>query len=177
MSKIHNNDFHLKMTGLSNFKFKITEHDVTEGQPWEGISGIQCEGDGCTITVRAGRKKSGVTADWFKEMIGNGSAMGCDTYDKLPGGLNFAFRGTMSFDHGGKSYIGKDIVIAQGSNARSRNNWWIGGENISEIIQVPAALLGVVSQTFDQGKMLKAKVIFTTSIGDHSTMSMGIIGL
>ncbi len=181
MSKEHDNNFELKMVGLSNFKFTVgntknTDYSITDGQPWGGVS-TTSNNDNATITVKAGRKKSTDVAIWFKDTIENGSAIGCQTIDKLPTKLNFACKGTMSFSHGGSSYIGENIIIAQGSTAGSRNNWWIGGPNMTTINDFPAGILSIIGQNFSQGKLLKAKITFTVFVGNVSSMSMNIISI
>lgn len=181
MSKEHDNKFTLKMVGLSDFKFTVgdtknVDYNITKGQPWSGVTTITKD-DSAIITVKAGRKKSSDVAKWFKEATGNGSAIGCQTIDKLPSKLNFACKGTMSFTHGGKSYSGVDIIIAQGSTAALRNNWWIGGPNMTTINDFPAGILSIIGQNFNQGNLLKAKVTFTVFAGDVSSMSMNIISI
>ncbi|CAL2092180.1 conserved hypothetical protein [Tenacibaculum sp. 190524A05c] len=181
MSKEHDNNFELKMVGLSNFSFTVgnsnkTDYAITEGQPWGGVT-TKTNKVGAIITVKAGRKKSSKVAEWFTDAIGNGSAIGCQTIDKLPTKLNFACKGTMSFTHGGKLYTGEDIIIAQGSTAAARNNWWIGGPNMTTINDFPAGVLSIIGQNFSQGKLLKAKVTFTVFAGNVSSMSMNIISI
>ncbi|WP_445710114.1 hypothetical protein [Flavobacterium sp.] len=176
MAKEHDNKFELKMVGLSDFNFTVTDYHITDGQPWDGITTSSNKKE-AIITVKAGRKGSEPTAKWFKTAIGNGSAIGCQTIDKLPTELNFAFKGTMSFSHGKDLFVGKDIVLAQGSTAGSRNNWWIGGPNMSTMADLPAGILSIIAQTFSQGKLLKAKVTFTVAIGDVSSMAMSIISI
>ncbi len=177
MATIRDNEFSFLMTGLSNFKFEIQDYCITDGQPWEGIDKIECGDTQCTINVRAGRKGSDKVSNWFKDKIKGGSAIGCDTYDSLPGSLNFAFIGKMSFTHGGKKYSGENIVIAQGHNARSRNNWWIGGKEMAEITKIEVVQVAAIAQTFKQDKILPCKVFFATSIGHVSSMNMGLVGL
>ena len=180
MATIRTNRFELKMAGLSNLKFELQtdkSYCITEGQPWEGISKIECSSDGCTLFVEAGRKKSKQVADWFIKTIESGSAIGCDSYDTLPDELNFAFIGTMSFDHRGNTYTGKDIVIAQGSRVWSRNNWWIGGPNMSTFAIVGPGITGIAGQNFTGKLKIPAKVTFTTSIGEAYTVKVGVIGI
>lgn len=176
-STIRTNEFTLVMPGLSNLKFEIQSYSISSGQPWEGISKIECNKEGCTMFVMAGRHGTSATANWFADAIESGSAIGCDTYDTMPGELNFAFKGTLSFDHGGKTYNGNDVVIAQGSNARSRNNWWIGGPKMSIFTVIPP-FVAAVGQTFNvHGSIIPAKVTFSTSITNVSSMQVGVIGL
>ncbi|PKH52532.1 hypothetical protein CXF68_18320 [Tenacibaculum sp. Bg11-29] len=176
MSTLHDNNFDLKMIGLSDFNFTVTDYFITKEQPWDGIS-TSSNQKGAMITAKAGRKGSKETADWFKKNIINGSAIGCQTIDKLPSKLNFAFKGTMSFSHNGNSYIGKDIVIGQGHTAAFRNNWWIGGTNMSTLTDLPVGILSIIAQNFNQGKFLKAKVTFTISVGDVSSMGLNTISI
>jgi hypothetical protein len=176
MAKEHDNEFKLTMVGLSNFNFTVTDHYITGGQPWGGVTSSSNNTE-AIITVTAGRKGSKDAAEWFKNAIGAGSAIGCQTIDKLPSKLNFAFKGTMEFSHGGALFVGKDIVIAQGSTAAFRNNWWIGGPNMTTIADLPVGILSIISQMFSQGKLLKAKVTFTTTLVDVASMSMNMISI
>lgn len=178
MSKMHDNDFRLNMVGMTNFSFTSSPSDyhVTTGQRWGGITS-RSDKKGAVITVKAGRDSDGTpgaaTADWFINAIGQGSAIGCQTTSKLPGGLNFAFKGTMTFDHGGRSYQGKDIVIAQGHTAGLRNNWWLGGPRAMPLIDLPIGILSVLYQSFGALK----DVSFMVAAGDVSSMSMGIVSI
>jgi 1-phosphatidylinositol phosphodiesterase len=175
------NEFTFNMVGLSNMKFDITDHSITANQAgtWHGITKIDCGDKGCTLTVKAGRKASKDVAEWFKAQIKPGSAIGCASYDTLPGELNFAFTGTMSFDHKGRHYVGEKIVLAQGHSGRSRNNWWIGGPNLSQITNVPIVHLAAAAQTFYYTNIisLPAKVTFVTFLEQVSSMNMGVIDL
>jgi hypothetical protein len=174
MTKIHDNDFDLGMVGLTKFSFVVSEHSITSGQPWDGVtSRLDKTGTGATITVKAGRKKSKNTAAWFANQIRGGSAIGCQTIDKLPHELNFACKGKMTFTHGGKDYEGVDVVIAQGSTGFSRNNWWLGGPKMTTVVDLPIGILSIVEQTFTT-RVLPAKVLFTVAAGDVLSMSMGI---
>lgn len=171
------NEFTFKMAGISKLAFDMKEHSITEGQPWKGITGYGCNQERCTLTVKAGRKASKEVADWFKKNIGGGSAMGCGSFDKLPQQLNFAFKGTLSFSHQGVVYSGQDVVLAQGHNARSRNNWWVGGANMSQLINWPIPHIGIASQTFTHSGVVPAKVFFSTMLEQISSVDMGFVGL
>jgi len=147
---ISTNDFELKMAGLSDFSFDVSEHSITHRQPWDGVT---CDSDktGATITVRAGRKASKAVADWFKQKIGKRSqAIGCHTIDRLPKELNFAFTGTMAFTHRRKRYVGMEVVIGQGSTGFGtwRNNWWIGGPLMLTKVAVGWGILAAAFQPF-----------------------------
>ena len=174
---IRTNEFTLQMSGLSNLKFEDSDHSITSGQPWHGISKIKCNDSGCTMYVNAGRKNSAAPADWFARAVEPGSAIGCTTTDTMPKKLNFAFKGNMSFDHRGQTFTGEDIVIGQGSTDSFRNNWWIGGQNMSVIASAPP-FASSEAQTFNVNAFpFKAKVTFSATIADVSTVHVGVITL
>ena len=137
---LRTNTFTLKMSGMSNLKFDVHGYSYTSGQPWEGISSITCSSGSCVLTVKAGRHGSTRVANWFKAVVDDGSAIACDSDADWPNELNFGFRGTMSFDYRGNTYVGKEIAIAQGHHT-ARNNWWIGGPKMSSE-KVPTQILG-----------------------------------
>ena len=183
-AKIRTNKFKLVMPRLSKLNFEIHSYSITSGQPWKGISKIECNDEGCTMFVEAGRKGSKATAQWFKEAIAvsssqPGSAIGTDSFDALPDKLNFAFKGTMSFHHQGKTYTGNNIVIAQGHNSRSRNNWWIGGPNMSIITRLPILVTAGIAQNFKPkpGIIPIAKVTFMATFRNISSMQVGVVGV
>ena len=169
---IHDNKFTLKMSGISNMKIDVTDHSVTDGQPWEGLSDITCGGGECAITIRSGRKKSEKVARWFDQVVSPGSSIACYTDDHRPGLLNFGIKGTMSFVYRGKTYTGQKIVIAQG-NVFSRNNWWMGGPNMRTIINMPGFTI-VAYQFFTTSSSI-AMVRFNPLLACVSHMHMGII--
>lgn len=175
------NEFTFNMVGLSKMSFIVTDHCITAGQAgtWGGITKIVCGDKGCTLTVKAGRKGSSDVAVWFKAAIKPGSAIGCGTFDTLPEKLNFALTGTLSFDHKDRHYVGEKIVLAQGHNARSRNNWWIGGPNMSQITNIPIVHLGAAAQTFHYTNIISipAKVTFVTFLEQISSMNLGVVDL
>lgn len=173
--KLEKNEFVLKMVNPVDFSFDVQDYDLTTGQ-WGGVTSSWDE-TGATITVRADRHDSIETANWFKEAIDDGSAVGCQTSDALPAKLNFAFKGTMSFTHGGQRFQAWDFVIAQGHTGFQRNNWWIGGRHMA----VPIDLAGVATiATQPVGHRIMGKfmpngvVIFSVIVSDVSSMNMGI---
>ncbi|OTA13956.1 hypothetical protein Xvie_04108 [Xenorhabdus vietnamensis] len=176
--KIRDNNFSLKMIGMTNVVFNVTDHYITSGQGWEGVT-VSDDSEGCTFLVRAGRKGSSDTADWFNNKIAGGNAIACDTFATLPSKLNFAFIGDLSFEHGGNKYSGTDIVIAQGHNARSRNNWWLGGKHMSKIADLPLDIYELQGQKFNEsgGGFVEAIVTFGVKTGCVSNMSVGILGI
>lgn len=173
--KLEKNDFRLKMVNPCDFSFDVQEYDLLSGQ-WGGVTCVSDE-TGATITVRADRDGSKETANWFKKAIADGSAVGCQTTDALPEKLNFAFKGTLSFTHGGQRFQAWDVVIAQGHTTFERNNWWIGGRHMA----VPIDIAGVATiATQPVGHKIMGKfmpngvVIFSVIVTDVSSMNMGI---
>lgn len=86
------------------------------------------------LTVEANRHGDGDVATWFKKQVGTGNAIATDNYDDMPGDLSFAIKGEMELTstilNKEVSWVCEELVIAQGHNARSRNNWWIGCKNM-----------------------------------------------
>ena len=122
---LRDNDFTLKMTGMSDMTFEIKAHSIKEGQPWGGISQIICVDGECTITVQAGRKGSSDVADWFKSQVGSGSAVGCGTIDMWPSEMNFAFIGTMTYKHGWQNLYWPGHCDWSGAQwAQQLVGWW-----------------------------------------------------
>lgn len=130
MTKIHDNQVEFRLPNVSNFNFQMMDYSVTSNQPWEGINGIWQNGDNWVINVRSGRSGSSNVANWFKDKVGSGKMIGCDTSSSQPRELNFAFRGTLSFQFKSRHYEYRNIVIGQGHNSRSRNNWWMGAPEV-----------------------------------------------
>jgi hypothetical protein len=148
MSKVHANDVQLRLKGIQIQSFEVTAHSITDGQPYEGVT---VSGD--KIVVNAGRKGSTTVADWFKSTAKNGLVIACDTFDSYPSDLNFAVYGTLTFDFAGKTFVVKDMLLAQGSNARSRNNWWLGGPTMEGGSAEPFIGAAVANATVKKGKL------------------------
>jgi hypothetical protein len=107
--------------GATGVSFTLTDHDITSGQPWGGVSSSY-QGGSLSIDAKAGRHNSGGCATWFKDHCSNATCCnwpsGCNPW---PSELNFAFTGTLIID--GDSYT---ITLGQGSDG-VHNNWWVGG--------------------------------------------------
>ena len=170
---IRKNEFKFLLPGVSNFNFSIVDYCVTEGQPFEGISTIVCDVEGATLYVKAGRHKSSETASWFKTVIETGATIGCDTDADLPEELNFAFRGNMSFTFRDKTYSGENVVLAQGSNA-FRNNWWIGGPDMSPHLPLQGEVATIVQNFKISSQSLGAEVTFSKSSSNVESVQMGV---
>jgi hypothetical protein len=122
----HDNDAFFAINGLQSFTFSETSHSITSGQPYSGASASVSSGKG-QITVKAGRKASDSVAAWFRQQVGSGQTLVCDTKGTYPDQLNFAVEGTMSIGSSdGKTIECDNIVVAQG-NFGQFNNWWMGG--------------------------------------------------
>ncbi len=136
MAKEHDNEFILDLwTGINQVKLIIREYCITEGQPWDEKNNLmERKGGGGTswsFCIKAGRKKSPGVANWFRDKIYGGNAVGCKVQlDSLPNELNFAFMGELSFIYQNKEVLIPDIVIAQGNNGIN-NNWWFGSALMS----------------------------------------------
>lgn len=159
------NEVKFYISGVSDFKFDVTDYKVSDGQPAEKnvTSELSSDKTYWNLTINAGRHGTSEVAKWFEDHISNGSAsgaaIGCDTFDKMPEKLNFAYMGDISFKIDNKKYIGKDIVIAQGHNARSRNNWWIGGRNMQNLIHITSDI-GALGQVFKADTLHYSEMVF-----------------
>ncbi|UKB85446.1 phosphatidylinositol-specific phospholipase C [Chryseobacterium sp. MEBOG06] len=132
-TKRHNRFLLQMMDGVSNLRIVITEHSISSGEPWENIPDIiQKSGNTWEIDVQAGRHGTDTVAQWFKNKISGGNAIGCSSNDALPGKLNFAFTCTLSFDYQNRHCELYDIQIGQGHNSKLENNWWIGSRNLKK---------------------------------------------
>jgi len=134
MPTIRDNAFILHvMDGVSNLQISITDHSITSGQPWENTPSVTNKGSNAwEITVRAGRKGSDGVAGWFRNQISGGIAIGCSTSESMPAELNFAFTCNLSFDYNNKRCQINGVVIGQGHNWMSQNNWWIGSRQLKK---------------------------------------------
>jgi len=126
MATIRDNHVQLSLTGLKIISFDVTDHSISDGQPYEGVT---VEGND-KLNVRAGRHGSEKVAKWFRDKASTGAVIACDTFDSYPGKLNFAVYGKLTFEFSGKTWTVQNVLLAQGHNARSRNNWWMGGPNM-----------------------------------------------
>ena len=97
---------------------------------------------GHTLTVKANRHGFGPVADDFKTYIGGeGHCTACMSHDEFPGDLNFAVNGTFTITTPeGKKYS-NTVAVAQGHNAGSHNNWWIGSKQMyGKAVSTPVAI-------------------------------------
>ncbi|MEM9542244.1 MAG: hypothetical protein AAGA60_22475 [Cyanobacteria bacterium P01_E01_bin.42] len=123
--------------GPSDVRFIYERHDITAGQPFEGVT-YKYDGATLEINIRAGRKKTPEVAASFREAVAGGGTLACYTNDNLPGLLNFWVEGTLEIDLDGKTYSCPNFITAQG-NISTTNNWWTAGPNFSNISGAPIA--------------------------------------
>lgn len=118
---------------------KDQPHDDSATSKWEFD---EKEGKNlCTITINAGRKGSSEVAESFAREVEKYQAIATDNYQAggMPDSLNFYVKGKMTItkkesdDKGGilstKQYYA-DVILAQGHNARDRNNWWFASKSM-----------------------------------------------
>ena len=97
---------------------------------------------GHTLTVNANRHgDDGVASDFSTYIGGKGHCTACMSHDEFPGDLNFAVNGTFTITlPDGKQYS-NTVAVAQGHNAGSHNNWWIGGKQMyGKAVGTPVAV-------------------------------------
>ena len=145
MATKRENKLIIQVSGVSKMEFRTKEVSISDGQPFDRDVESKMGDDGISweLVFKAGRHGTSDVAEKFIDYITDnktttGASIATDSYDNHPSKLNFAFLGDLVIKTIGddKEYIGKDIVFAQGHNGRSRNNWWIGGRNMNNIIDV-----------------------------------------
>jgi hypothetical protein len=169
MAKVRENEFTLSMAGIDHFSFQFEDYKITDGQLWEGVS-IDETPDSGIIIVKAGRKGSEDTAEWFRKKAGKGSAIGCSSGSKYPEELNFAFTGTLTFRYANRHVVCENVLIGQGY--RMRNTWWLGGPDMSGMI---TPFGGIVMSPYNGSTL--SRVVFATYVGQISSMEMGIVAI
>ncbi|QSH41055.1 phosphatidylinositol-specific phospholipase C [Lentisphaerota bacterium ZTH] len=97
------------------------EYSITGGQPFDTPS---WDGNASALKVPAGRKKTSGVANWLLDRSQT-ALIYCRTAEgNKPKELNFAFSANINID--GTYY---SVVIGQGSDGLSHNNWWIGSSS------------------------------------------------
>ncbi|MGY6217825.1 phosphatidylinositol-specific phospholipase C domain-containing protein [Methylolobus aquaticus] len=110
-----------------------TQMDTYQGiQQWAFIANMNDPANmapALHIQVTIGRKGSADVANYFNSNLYDGAiadeVIGA-AMDNTPGDLNFCIRGGLTIS--GKTY---DILLGQGHNSLSQNNWWIGGPDLT----------------------------------------------
>lgn len=152
MASKKDNIVRIEVSEVTEMKFECTKYSVSKGQQLDDKNiEVSLSEDKLTweINIKAGRHGTEEVAKWFKEQISSqkeqsGAVIACDSYDEMPVSLNFAVEGTMTMKfRDGKTVEIPDMVIAQGHNARSRNNWWLGGKNFQNVFDIKE-LAGII---------------------------------
>jgi hypothetical protein len=168
----HDNEVFFAVNGLQTFNFQQTGYSITSGQPYGGTTAGISSGKGL-ITVTAGRKGSSSVATWFKQQVGSGQTLVCDTKGTYPDSLNFAVEGTLSIGSAnGNTITCSNIIVAQG-NFGTTNNWWMGGPGMKG---AHISVSGATEQTCQiSGSRKPAIVIFAPQTPCVNNFSIGII--
>jgi hypothetical protein len=168
----HNNDVFFAINGLQSFSFAETAHSITSGQPYGGVTSGVSGGKG-KITVKAGRKGSTQVADWFKQQVGAGQTLVCDSKGTYPDKLNFAVEGTLTIGEvNGRTVECDNVIVAQGHFATT-NNWWMGGPYMRG---AHISYGGATEQTCRiKGSIIPAIVVFAPQTPCVNNFSIGVI--
>lgn len=97
---------------------------------------------GHTLTVNANRHGDDDVASDFSTYIGGkGHCTACMSHDEFPDDLNFAVNGTFTITLPDGRQYSNTVAVAQGHNAGSHNNWWIGGKQMyGKAVGTPVAV-------------------------------------
>jgi hypothetical protein len=173
MTKLRDNEVQFRLTGISIQAFDVTDHSITPGQPYEGVTVAASD----KLNVRAGREKSEKVGQWFKSTANTGVVIGCSAHSDYPKELNFAILGNLKFISGGTTYNVNDVLLAQGRQRdRSRNNWWIGGPSMTGGGIEPIAGIAEATAYSDRNVPI-AKVAFVTPDGCESHFDVTVISI
>lgn len=136
---IHDNEL-LFYTGKNvQMKLDVLDKVIASGQEFADSNPIILDAttDDDSIwklTIRAGRKGSSEVADKFKSEVSRHQVIATDCTDEahMPDKLNFYVKGTLTMTNEDGSFSA-DILVGQGHNARSHNNWWFGSERMVSV--------------------------------------------
>ncbi|MFJ4373614.1 hypothetical protein ACIP1T_13470 [Pseudomonas japonica] len=173
MATERDNQLSFKKTGITAASYKVLDHSITSGQPFDGVK-VQPASDGIDFDFYAGRKGNKSNAEWFKNHASGGAAIATEDFDSWPSELNFATLGTLTFTLNGKIYVADNLLIAQGHSSRDRNNWWIAsakGEQVVGDNPIYQMLLVPVS-----GWVI-GKLKFQAVVGQVSNFSMDLLSV
>ncbi len=159
MATIRDNYVQLNLAGIKILSFEVTAHSISDGQPYDGV---HVEGDD-QLNVRAGRHGTVPVAQWFRDQAGSGVVTACSTSDTYPDELNFAVIGTLTFESADKTWVVKEMLLAQGHNLLGGNNWWVGGPHMEGGSMQP--FIGAVVSTAFIADLPIGKVGFIASPG------------
>jgi len=157
----HDNVVNFLCQNIKNFKFELTGHSITSGQPWNGVTSKSPSNKG-EIHVDCGRKGSKDVAKWFANKLDGGQAIGINTSSKdLPDELNFAITGNIIFSFANQTYKFTNVVIGQG-HFSGTNNWWYGGLDWSNAGVGPWASAVVLPKVSVFPPNVNAFVVYST---------------
>jgi hypothetical protein len=167
---VRDNQVVFDVNGMQSFSFQETGHSISSGQPYGGTTAGVINGQG-VIDVQAGRNNTSGPATWFKQQVGAGQTIVCDTSGTYPSDLNFAVEGTLTIGSvNGKTITCDNVTIAQGNYAGT-NNWWMGGPGMKGI---HVSQGGAVEQTCKRSSGPAAVVTFApeTPCVNHFNISV-----
>ena len=175
-ASLRDNYIYFAIAGLQSFSFSATGYNITPKQPYNGAtSGVSKSGEQAFINVRAGRKKSTQVANWFKQQVGAGQTLVCDSAGTYPTDLNFAVQGTLNVTLvDGTSVTCDNVIVAQG-HFGSDNNWWMGGPQMKGVHISFSG--GTIQACKAKGKVTSIEVIFTpqTPCVNHFNIAVGLL--
>ena len=175
MAKEHDNEVNFAIAGVTAFSFEQTGYSITSGQPYGGVSSsVTDSGAEAQIVVKAGRKGSSDVAEWFKDRVGSGQTIVCDSTGTFPDKLNFAVEGTMTITTDKGTYTCDNVIIAQG-HFGTTNNWWMGSPDWQG---VHISLGGFTVQKVDfSGHSLASIAVFAPQTPCVNNFSIALISL
>lgn len=138
---MHDNELKFSVNDFLEIDFKEIEHKITDGKDFGSVTM-----DGTTLTIEADRKGSEDVAYAFRDYIGGEAfckqrCTACMSNDDFPNKLNFAVNGTFTVTTSDGKKFSNTVAIAQGHNAKDRNNWWIGGKHMhGKAVGTPTAV-------------------------------------
>lgn len=171
----NDNEVNFAIAGVTEFSFVQTDFSITDGQPYSGVtSSVTQSGAEAQIVVKAGRKGSSEVATWFKNKVGSGQTIVCDTTGTFPDALNFAVEGTMTITTDKGTYTCDNVIIAQG-NFATVNNWWMGSPDWQG---VHISLGGFTVQKVDfSGHSLASIAVFAPQTPCVNNFSIALLNL
>ncbi len=152
----HDNDVWIHTNGLTDCSFTETDHSISSGQPYSGVTSKMKDGK-CKVTIKAGRHGSSEVAKWFSSEIDTGAAIACDSSGPMPDKLNFAVEGTLVLTQGDQTTTCENVILAQGHFGFT-NNWWMGSPDVNSG-GIP--FVGPLTQKCSAGGVLPKVVVYT----------------
>ncbi|CAE7629982.1 unnamed protein product [Symbiodinium sp. CCMP2592] len=120
---------------LNGLAFIVRAFKISKGQDPEGNIDVNqtrsFDGNDGTFHFRIGRQRTNKVAIWYSNQMLWAATNDCG---ELPHELNFAFKGELLVrvkkgTPTSRTYLIKDVLIAQGGNRWNLNMWYFGGRN------------------------------------------------